>query len=94
MSTQNPVLPNVVARAVWQRDKPLLKSEATRPNLHPGEPAQNVERMRSFSELVSPRLDLGDDIIGMRDLQSRRAAVRNRTDPQRGRRSAAYTQNA
>ena len=26
--------------------------------------------MQSFSELVSPRLDLGDDIIGMRDLQS------------------------
>ena len=70
MSTQNPVLPNVVARAVWQRDKPLLKSEATCPHLHPGEPAHNVERMQSFSELVSPRLDLGDDIIGMRDLQS------------------------
>ena len=70
MSTQNPALSNVAARAVWQRDKPLLKSEASRPHLHPGAPAQNVERMQSFSELVSPRLDLGDNIIGMRDLQS------------------------
>ena len=70
MSTQNPVLPTVAARAVWQRDKPLSKSEAARPHLHPGEAAHNVERMQSFSELVSPRLDLGDDIIGMRDLQS------------------------
>ena len=70
MSAQNPVLPTVAARAVWQRDKPLSKSEAARPHLHPGEAAHNVERMQSFSELVSPRLDLGDAIIGMRDLQS------------------------
>ena len=70
MSTHNPTIPATAVRAVWQRDKPLLKSEATRPYLHPGDQAQNVERMQSFSELISPRLDLGDNIIGMRDLQS------------------------
>ena len=70
MSTQNPSIPTTAVRAVWQRDKPLLKSEATHPYLHPGDQAKNVERMQSFSELISPRLDLGDNIIGMRDLQS------------------------
>ena len=70
MSTHNPTIPSTAVRAVWQRDKPLLKSEATRPYLHPGDQAQNVERMQSFSELISPRLDLGGNIIGMRDLQS------------------------
>ena len=70
MSANNPVFSNIAARAAWQRDTPLLKSEASRPHLHPGAPAHNVEQMQSFSELVSPRLDLGDNIIGLRDLQS------------------------
>ena len=48
MSTHNPTIPSTAVRAVWQRDKPLLKSEATRPYLHPGDQAQNVERMQSF----------------------------------------------
>ena len=58
-------------RVLWERREPLRKSEAQRPQIHPD---QNVEQsvlgMRSFSELLAPKLDLGKGVIGLRDLQS------------------------
>ena len=58
-------------RILWQRREPLRKSEARSAHIHP-DPVQQrrVKAMRSFSDLLEPRLDLGDGIIGLRDLHS------------------------
>ena len=58
-------------RVLWERREPLRKSEAQRPQIHPDQDAeQSVLEMQSFSELLSPKLDLGSGVIGLRDLQS------------------------
>lgn len=59
------------AGALWTRDKPLLRREAQMPHIHPDPKSEKqVREMRPFSQLLNPRLDLGDDKIGFRDLNS------------------------
>ena len=58
-------------RVLWERREPLRRSEAQRPQIHPDQHAEkSVLEMQSFSELLSPKLDLGSGVIGLRDLQS------------------------
>ena len=57
--------------ALWTRDRPLLRREAAMPHIHPDLAAEKqVREMRPFSQLLNPRLDLGDERIGFRDLNS------------------------
>ena len=58
-------------RVLWERREPLRRSEAQRPQIHPDPHTEkSVLEMQSFSELLSPKLDLGSGVIGLRDLQS------------------------
>ena len=56
-------------RVLWDRRMPLLQREARLAHVHPSKEV-GVERMRSFSELLAPRIDAGDGLIGLRDLHS------------------------
>ena len=59
-------------RVLWERSQNRFeRSEAQRPQIHPDQHVEkSVLEMQSFSELLSPKLDLGSGVIGLRDLQS------------------------
>ncbi len=57
--------------ALWDRKRPLLRSEQQRPHIHPDPEAERgLIQMRPFVQLINPRFDLGNDLIGFRDLNS------------------------
>ena len=56
---------------LWERDVPLRRSEAGRPQIHPNAALERqVLGSRSFSELLQPRFDLPAGYIGLRDMHS------------------------
>ena len=57
--------------AVWDRKSPLRHDELQSPQIHPNLAAEKrVHEMRSFSELLMPKIDAGSGIIGLRDMHS------------------------
>ena len=57
--------------ALWERKRPLLRSEQQRAQIHPDPDVErSLGQMRPFHQLINPRFELGEDLIGLRDLNS------------------------
>ncbi len=65
--------PGEIPLSTWNPDecKPLTVEEYLGPHLHPDPSYRRiVENTRSFADLLNPRIDLGDNRIGLQDLTS------------------------